>query len=236
MQPTGNRPSESALRDSINSFNGGIIMTDSKKALYDAVVACKIPSIKEAVDNARKAGLKATEIIDAMGEGMTQVGLLFERGKLFLPHVLTAAAGMKNAMEVLGPELIESGGASTKRASVVMGTVEGDVHDIGKSICSTMLQCAGFDVHDLGRDVAKSEFLRKIKEGCTMCGMSALMTTTMVVQREVIDILKAEGLRDKVTVMVGGAPVTQAYADKIGADIYGETASETTGKAKNVSG
>ncbi|MCL2032183.1 MAG: B12-binding domain-containing protein [Methanomassiliicoccaceae archaeon] len=210
-------------------------MVDNKKALHDAVIAYKVPGIQEAVENARKAGLSAGEIIDAMGEGMTEVGILFERGKLFLPHVLSAAQGMKSAMEVLGPELLQSGDASTRRASVVMGTVEGDVHDIGKSICSTMLQCAGFDVHDLGRDVAKSAFIKEIKGGCTMCGMSALMTTTMTVQRDVIDILKTEGIRDKVIVMVGGAPVTQAYADKIGADIYGETASETTGKAKAIS-
>ena len=209
-------------------------MVDNKKALYNAVVAYKVPGIQEAVANAKKAGMSAGEIIDAMGEGMTEVGILFERGKLFLPHVLSAAQGMKNAMEVLGPELQASGDVSTKRASVVMGTVEGDVHDIGKSICSTMLQCAGFDVHDLGRDVAKAAFIKEIKGGCTMCGMSALMTTTMTIQRDVIEILKAEGMRDKVIVMVGGAPVTQAYADKIGADIYGENASETTSKAKAI--
>jgi dimethylamine corrinoid protein len=209
-------------------------MADIKKALFDAMVAYKVPGIQEAVDSARKAGMPAGEIIDAMGDGMTQVGVLFERGKLFLPHVLSAAQGMKNAMVVLGPELLESGDASAKRASVVMGTVEGDVHDIGKSICSTMLQCAGFDVHDLGRDVAKSAFINEIKSGCTMCGMSALMTTTMTVQKDVIEILKSQGLREKVIVMIGGAPVTQAYADKIGADIFGETASETTAKAKAI--
>jgi len=210
-------------------------MADEKKALYDAVVAYKVPGIQEAVENARKAGMTANEIIDALGEGMTEVGVLFERGKLFLPHVLSAAAGMKSAMEVLGPELLAGGGGNVKKASVVMGTVEGDVHDIGKSICSTMLQCAGFDVHDLGRDVPKASFVNELKGGCTMIGMSALMTTTMTVQRDVIEILKAEGMRDKITVMVGGAPVTQAWADKIGADIYGESASETTAKAKTIS-
>jgi len=209
-------------------------MADEKKALYDAVVAYKVPGIQEAVEKARKAGMTANEIIDALGEGMTEVGVLFERGKLFLPHVLSAAAGMKSAMEVLGPELLASGGGGVKKASVVMGTVEGDVHDIGKSICSTMLQCAGFDVHDLGRDVPKASFINELKGGCTMIGMSALMTTTMTVQRDVIEILKTEGMRDKVTVMVGGAPVTQAWADKIGADIYGESASETTAKAKTI--
>ena len=212
-------------------------MTDFKnmeKNLHDAVVAYKVPGIQEAVENARKEGMSATAIIDAMGSGMSEVGVLFERGKLFLPHVLSAAAGMKAAMEVLGPELAASGSESTKRASVVMGTVEGDVHDIGKSICSTMLQCAGFDVHDLGRDVPKGSFIKELKGGCTMIGMSALMTTTMTVQRDVIEILKNEGMRNKITVMVGGAPVTQAWADKIGADIYGESASETTRKAKEL--
>lgn len=203
-----------------------------RKALYDSIIAYKVQDIKDAVEEARKAGMPATKIIDALGDGMSEVGVLFERGKLFLPHVLSAAAGMKAVMEILEPELLASGDKSAKSASVVMGTVEGDVHDIGKSICSTMLQCAGFDVHDLGRDVPKALFINEIKGGCTMCGMSALMTTTMTVQKEVIEMLKADGLRDKVIVMVGGAPVTQAYADKIGADIYGESASETTNKAK----
>jgi len=206
-----------------------------KKALHDAMVAYKIPGITAAVDAARAAKMPATQIIDAMGDGMTEVGVLFERGRLFLPHVLSAAAGMKKAMEVLEPELLADGGdASKKKAAVVMGTVEGDVHDIGKSICSTMLQCAGFDVHDMGRDVPKQTFIDEIKNGCTFCGMSALMTTTMVVQRDVINALKEAGLRDKVVVMVGGAPVTQAWCDKIGADIYGESASETVSKTKDL--
>ncbi len=202
------------------------------KMLSDAMVGCKVPDIQAAVGKAREAGMPATEIIDAMSAGMSQVGVLFERGRLFLPHVLSAAAGMKNAMEVLGPELANSSGTSSSMGAVVMGTVEGDVHDIGKSICSTMLQCAGFEVHDLGRDVPKANFINEIKGGCTYCGMSALMTTTMTVMKEVIDMLKADGQRDAVTIMIGGAPVTQAYADKIGADIYGESASETTQKAK----
>ncbi len=209
-------------------------MTNEKQELYDAMIAYKVPGIQAAVDKARKAGMSPEEIIDNLGLGMTEVGVLFERGKLFLPHVLSAAAGMKSAMDVLGPEMLENGTTSAVKASVVMGTVEGDVHDIGKSICSTMLQCAGFDVHDLGRDVPKGDFIKEIKGGCKMCGMSALMTTTMTVQKDVIEMLKAEGIRDQVKVMVGGAPVTQAYCDKIGADVYGESASETTRKAKEL--
>ena len=202
------------------------------KDLKAAMVGCKVPDIKAAVDKAHAAGMPATDIIEAMSAGMTEVGTLFERGRLFLPHVLSAAAGMKAAMDVLGPELAKNTQTSDKKATVVMGTVEGDVHDIGKSICSTMLQCAGFEIHDLGRDVPKAKFIDEVKGGCTFCGMSALMTTTMVVMKDVIDILKQEGVRDKVTVMVGGAPVTQAYCEKIGADLYGESASETTSKAK----
>ncbi len=201
------------------------------KKLHDALVSCKVPDIAAAVDEAHKAGMPANDIINALGATMSEVGVLFERGKLFLPHVLSAANGMKKAMEDLGPELLASGADSSAKGTAVMGTIEGDVHDIGKSICSTMLQCAGFEVHDLGRDVPKPKFVEEVKNGCNFCGMSALMTTTMTGMKDVIEMLKEQGLRDKVTVMVGGAPITQAYADKITADIYGESASETTRKA-----
>ena len=204
------------------------------KALKDAIISCKVPDIQAAVNAAHEAGMPATEIIDAMGEGMSEVGVLFERGRLFLPHVLAAAAGMKNAMDILGPELEKNKDTTSTQAIAVMGTVEGDVHDIGKSICSTMLQCAGFEVHDLGRDVPTPEFIKEVENGSAYIGMSALMTTTMAVMDTVIKLLKEKGLRDQVTVMVGGAPVTQAYADKIGADLYGESASETTEKAKAI--
>ncbi|MBE6518708.1 MAG: dimethylamine corrinoid protein 3 [Thermoplasmata archaeon] len=204
--------------------------TETQK-LKDALISCKVPDIGKAVDEAHAAGMSADEIINTLGAAMSDVGVLFERGKLFLPHVLSAAAGMKNAMNVLDAELKAGAGAGQSKGTVVMGTVEGDVHDIGKSICSTMLQCAGFEVHDLGRDVPLKNFVEEVKGGCKFCGMSALMTTTMTGMKTVIDNLKSEGLRDKAIVMVGGAPVTQGYADKIGADIYGESASETTKKA-----
>ena len=207
----------------------------NEKELKDAIVSCKVPDIQAAVNKAHEAGMPATDIINAMSSAMSEVGVLFERGRLFLPHVLAAAAGMKNAMDILGPELEKNKDTSAPSATVVMGTVEGDVHDIGKSICSTMLQCAGFEVHDLGRDVPTPNFIDEIQnKGCTYIGMSALMTTTMAVMGTVVEILKEKGLRDGVTVMVGGAPVTQAYCDKIGADLYGESASETTEKAKAI--
>ena len=204
------------------------------KALYDAMVAVKLPGIIDAVNKADAAGMAPTAIIDAMSAGMTEVGVLFQKGRLFLPHVLSAAAGMNKAMEILGPKLASAGGSTEKLGLAVMGTVEGDVHDIGKSICSTMLQCAGFEVHDLGRDVPTQKFIDEIKGGCNFCGMSALMTTTMVVMKDIIEMAKADGIRGRVTMMVGGAPITQNYCDKIGADIYGETANETVEKAKLV--
>jgi len=203
----------------------------NEQALHDAIVSCKLPDILAAVDAALDNGMEPTAIIDAMSDGMSDVGILFERGKLFLPHVLSAAAGMNKAMEKLGP-LMESEESDGPKSIAVMGTVEGDVHDIGKSICSTMLQCAGLEVHDLGRDVPLDKFVDEVKGGCKYCGMSALMTTTMTGMKVVIDKLDAAGVRGNVKVMVGGAPVTQAYCDKIGADLYGESASETTSKVK----
>lgn len=208
---------------------------NERKALEDAMVAYKVQGILDAVEKARAAKMPTNDIINAMGDGMTQVGVLFERGKLFLPHVLSAAAGMTKAMETLNKDLEAEGGAATSSlGKVVMGTVEGDVHDIGKSICSTMLQCAGFEVHDLGRDVPKQKFIDEVKGGCKFCGMSALMTTTMTVMKDVIKMMNDEGIREGTVVMVGGAPITQDYCTKIGADLYGETASETTAKAKAI--
>ena len=200
--------------------------------LRKALISCKVPEISKAVTEAHNTGMPAADIIAVLGAAMSDVGVLFEKGKLFLPHVLSAAAGMKNAMTILGDELNSGSDAGSSKGIVVMGTVEGDVHDIGKSICSTMLQCAGFEVHDLGRDVPTKNFIEECRNGADFCGMSALMTTTMTGMKAVIDGLESAGVRDRVTVMVGGAPITQGYADKIGADIYGESASETVRKAQ----
>ena len=164
---------------------------------------------------------------------MNEVGTLFERGKLFLPHVMMAAEAMQAGVDELKDDMPE---ASEKAASVIVnGTVEGDVHDIGKSIVSTMLQTSGFEVHDIGRDTPVADFIAKIKEtDANMVGISALMTTTLQGQKEVIEALEEEGLRDKVKVMVGGAPATNSWAKKIGADCYAENATEAVNKAKEL--
>lgn len=202
--------------------------------LAESVVSCKKENVLEAVEKA-KGELEPAEIIEmGLAPGMTKVGTLFEKGKLFLPHVMMAADAMNAGVDSL-KGLMPEGAGESKMGVIVNGTVEGDVHDIGKSIVSTMLQSAGFEVHDVGRDVPIQVFIDKVKEvGANMVGLSALMTTTLVGQKDVILKLEEEGLRESVRVMVGGSPATQVWADKIGADCYAENASEAVKKAKEL--
>lgn len=205
------------------------------KELSDAVITCKNDAVTAAVEKARSEGISAPEIIEkGLAVGMNEVGIRFERGKLFLPHVMMAAGAMEAGVALLEADMPKDA-ASKKLGVIINGTVEGDVHDIGKSIVSTMLQSAGFEVHDIGRDVPLQNFIDKIKEtNADMVGMSALMTTTLPAQKEVIEMLKELGMRDSIKVMVGGAPATEAWAAKIGADCYAENASEAVIKAKEL--
>jgi dimethylamine corrinoid protein len=165
---------------------------------------------------------------------MNEVGTLFERGKLFLPHVMLAAEAMQAGVDELTDEMGTTA-SSSKLGVIVNGTVEGDVHDIGKSIVSTMLQASGFEVHDIGRDAPIMNFIEKAREvNANLVGISALMTTTLQGQKEVIEALKEAGMRDSVKVMVGGAPATSAWAKKIGADCYAENATEAVSKAREL--
>lgn len=202
--------------------------------LSDAVISCKKDAVLAAVAKAKEV-MEPSEIIElGLSAGMNQVGTLFERGKLFLPHVMMAADAMSSGVKALEADM-PAENQSKKLGVIVNATVEGDVHDIGKSIVSTMLQSAGFEVYDLGRDVPTKTIVEKAKEvNANMIGLSALMTTTLQGQREVIDLLKEEGIRNRIKVMVGGAPATQAWADKIGADCYAENASEAVAKAKEL--
>ncbi|MDV0445225.1 Methionine synthase [Methanimicrococcus sp. At1] len=199
--------------------------------LKQAMVTCKADVIMAATKKAVDEGISGIEIIDGLADGMTEVGDQFERGKVFLPHVMMAANGMQAAVDTL--DMGESGTAVKK--IIINATVEGDVHDIGKSIVSTMLQSAGFEVHDLGRDVPVGKIIEAIKEyNADMVGLSALMTTTLNGQKDVIELLKANGMRDNIKVMVGGAPATTAWAEKIGADCYAENATEAVDEAKRL--
>ena len=202
-----------------------------RESLRLAMTGCRIAEIQFAVNDALSDGMPAEEIVNALNDGMAEVSILFERGRLYLPHVLSAATSIKKAVNMMKDDLgYDTQNMGNMRGTVAIGSVKGDVHDIGKSICSTMLMCAGFNVIDLGTDVPNQEFVDKINEGCQFIGMSAIMTSTMTVMKDVIELITKAGLRDKVVILVGGAPVTQTYADKIGADIYGDTASETTRK------
>ena len=168
---------------------------------------------------------------DGLIKGMDIIGAKFKRNEVYVPEVLIAARAMRVGMEVLRPKLTETGVKSIGK--VIIGTVKGDLHDIGKNLVKMMLEGAGFEVVDLGVDVSAEKFVEAVKEHQpNIIGMSALLTTTMVNMVEVIKALDVAGLRDKVKVMVGGAPITQNYANQIGADGYSPDATSATDKAK----
>jgi len=181
------------------------------------------------VDLTKKAlaeGVEPMAIIrEGLMPGMNVVGDKFGCGEYFLPDLIIAADGMQQAMTLLEPELRLRNQEVESAGTMVLGTVKGDIHEIGKSLVGTMLSANGFKVFDLGVDVPTEQFVAKVKEtGANLVGLSALLTTTMTVQKQVIEALKAAGLREQVKVMVGGAPVTRSWAEEIGADGYAEDA------------
>lgn len=188
----------------------------------------------EVAEEALVAGIDPVELIEkGFTAGMQEVGEKFEQGTLFLPHVLAAAEAMNAGMEVIKPEMDRRKSQTKSLGTVVIGTIEGDIHSIGKDIVASMLNIAGFKVVDLGRDVPIKTFVEKAKEiKPQIIASSALMTTTMVNQIQIEEQLKEAGIRGQVKTMVGGAPVTQDWADKIGADIYGESATDVVNKVK----
>lgn len=188
----------------------------------------------EVAAEALAAGVDPVELIEkGFTAGMEEVGAQFEQGTLFLPHVLAAAEAMNAGIEVIKPEMEKRKSETKNLGTIVIGTIEGDIHSIGKDIVASMLNIAGFKVVDLGRDVAIKTFVEKAKEiKPQIIASSALMTTTMVNQIQIEEQLKEAGIRGQVKTMVGGAPVTQDWADKIGADIYGESATDVVNKVK----
>jgi len=176
----------------------------------------------------------ADMVENGLSEGIKKLGDLFDRGEIFLPHLIIASEAMTAAVKIL-EQAMPSDQVGKKLAKVVLGTIEGDVHDIGKGIVATMLRVYGFEVFDLGRDVPIDNFVQKAKEvGADVIGSSALMTTTQVGQKKLEAALKEEGLRDKVKTMVGGAATTEYWASKIGADLHAESASDTVMKLKEI--
>jgi corrinoid protein of di/trimethylamine methyltransferase len=168
---------------------------------------------------------------------MDQVGELYSTGEYFLPDLILGGEAMKAALEVLEPALKAAGQERQVLGTVVLGTVKGDIHEIGKSLVGSMLSANGFEVYDIGIDVESSEFVAQARStGADIVALSALLTTTMLHQREVIDHLAEAGVRDQVKVMVGGSPVTQAWADQIGADGFAEDAAGAVVVAKRLMG
>jgi 5-methyltetrahydrofolate--homocysteine methyltransferase len=180
-------------------------------------------------------GVNPTEAIEkGFAEGMKEIGKLFDTLEIYLPQVIISADAMTAGVEIFRQHLLEKGEETFKK-TVLLGTIQGDVHDIGKNIVKIMLESNGFKVYDLGRDVPILDFIEKVKElNPDIVGVSALMTTTMVHMPKLIEALQEHGLREKVKVMVGGAPVLPEWAKKIGADGYGETAMEAVRVAQSL--
>jgi corrinoid protein of di/trimethylamine methyltransferase len=194
---------------------------------------------QEAADLTRQAlaaGLEPLAIIEqGLRPGMDIVGERFSSGEAFIPHLVLAGRAMQSGMKVLEPELKKRGEGSASAGTAVIGTVKGDIHEIGKSLVGIMLTANGFEVHDLGVDVPVETFVAKVKEtGAQILGLSALLTTTMVVQRRVIEALGAADLRRQVKVLVGGAPVGRAWAEEIGADGYADDARGAVAEVKRL--
>jgi 5-methyltetrahydrofolate--homocysteine methyltransferase len=197
------------------------------KMIYQAVIDGDAAEVEAGVNSALAEGIAAEEILsNALIAPMGEVGQRFEEGDLFVPEMLIAARAMQVGLKILKPHLAK---ADVKAAGkVAIGTVKGDLHDIGKNLVAMMLEGAGFEVQDLGVDVAPESFVNAAREGAQLIGMSALLTTTMNNMEVTIQALKAANLRDKVKVFIGGAPVTQEYANKIGADGFASDASSAT--------
>jgi 5-methyltetrahydrofolate--homocysteine methyltransferase len=173
---------------------------------------------------------------DGLISAMQEVGQLFEEGEIFVPEMLVSARAMNAALAVLKPLLASEDDEAGGEGTVAIGTVQGDLHEIGKNLVSIMLEGSGFKVVNLGTDVSPERFVEAARAGVDVVAMSALLTTTMVNMKAVIDALGEAGLRDKVRVVIGGAPITQSYADQIGADGYAPDASKAVRKVKELLG
>ena len=196
----------------------------SLETIYEAVLDGDADAAKAETQVALEAGTSARDVLhEACIPAMTEVGQLFEAGEKFVPEMLIAARAMQGALEILKPQVVETGVEAVGKE--VIGTVAGDLHDIGKNLVAMMLEGAGFEIVDLGTDVKPDAFVGAVQDHePDLVGMSALLTTTMTSIPTTIEALTEAGVRDQVKVIIGGAPVTQAFADQVGADGYAEGA------------
>jgi len=208
----------------------------AERELFDAVVEGDEERSRRAASELLSAGRDPREIVsEVLVPAMRRVGELYERGEYFIPELVMAAEAFRAAMEVVKAKL-KRGGLPVK-AVAVFGTVRGDIHELGKNLAAAVFEAEGFEVVDLGVDVPPEKFAEAVEQyGARIVGMSALMTTTMLEQRNVVEELKKRGLRDRVIVIAGGAPVTEEYVREIGADVWGRDAFEAVAKVKKLLG
>ena len=212
-------------------------MNEKIQEVFAAVEAGKAKKVPAAVQEALDAGCDPAAILnEGMIAAMDSVGAKFKSGEIFVPEMLVAARAMKKGVDVLKPHL--ASGDATAAGKIIIGTVAGDLHDIGKNLVAMMMESAGFEVIDLGVDVPKEKFVEMVEANpdTKIVACSALLTTTMPSLKETVAALNAAPFRSKVKVMVGGAPITQAFADEIGADAYTEDAASAAQKAKELVG
>jgi 5-methyltetrahydrofolate--homocysteine methyltransferase len=206
------------------------------QAIVDALVKSDLAKVVELVKSALAEGASAKDILNqGLIAGMDIVGEKMENQEMFIPEVLMAAKAMSESVAILKPLLADEGVAA--RGTVVIGTVKGDLHDIGKNLVAMMCESAGFEVHNVGVDIEPENFIAEVKDkNATILMLSALLTTTMPMMPRTIESLKEAGLRDQVKIMVGGAPLSQKYADEIGADGYAPDAGSAAKMAKSFLG
>lgn len=209
---------------------------DILKDLANSVINGDEEKAKDSAKKALEAGIDPLKAInEGLMKGMEQVGEDFSKLKIYLPEVMMAAEAMKAALSVLEPAALQKRGEAIKKSKVVIGTVTGDIHDIGKNIVAMLLRANGFEVFDLGRDVAIDDMIKKAEEvGADIIAASTLLSTSMPYMEDLLNLLKERGLREKYIVMVGGGPVTREWAESIGADGYGDDGEEAVRVAKEL--
>lgn len=202
--------------------------------IADAVVEMEEDTVEELAEQSLSEGIDAYETIDSgLAKGMERAGQLFDEEEYFVPELLMCSDAMNVGIDVLKPHLKSEN--VSKKGRVVIGVVEGDTHDIGKNLVRLMLETGGFEVLDLGRDIPPAEFVSKAEEyGADIIGIATLMTTTMPGMKEVVDILSSKGIRDKFKVIIGGGPISPAFAKKIGADGYARNAADAVKVAEDL--
>ena len=203
-----------------------------REAVFTGNAAAAVSAARKALDE----GVNPVDIVtEGISPAMSEVGRLFEEGEYFVPELLIAARATKEIFKILRPLLAQTG--AKPRGQVVLGTVRGDLHDIGKNLVAAMLEGGGFEVTDLGVDVPPEKFIAAVQDKqAQIVGLSALLTTTLPAMKTTIEAFRTAGIRERVKVMIGGAPVTQSYADSIGADGYGENAAASVDLARRLVG